>query len=128
MKNYMKQIAEMLGVEFGEEFQITTSKMKYVLYENGLFCVADDKCCDNVLINILKGYAQIKRIPWMPEYGDVYWNISRNGSVCSCIWCDDFIDILCYKLGNCYQTEKMAMHNKEKWMNFIESEEVAAWS
>lgn len=74
-KNYMADVARMLGVELGEEFKIDSSDTICKFFENGLFL----RCCgtwlraDSNLINLIKGDSKIVKLPWQPKGGDEYY-------------------------------------------------------
>lgn len=75
-KNYMADVARMLGVELGEEFKLDGGETKYKFTENGLYFYAPDGWwqCSNVLLpRILRGNVEIVKVPWQPKVGDVYY-------------------------------------------------------
>lgn len=75
-KNYMADVARMLGVELGEEFKLDGRETKYKFTENGLYFYAPDGWwqCSNVLLpRILRGNVEIVKVPWQPKVGDVYY-------------------------------------------------------
>ena len=55
--NHMKEIAKILGVEFGEEFKVetnrATSRNNFILTEYGFFLVGDDEIPMGVTLNNL---------------------------------------------------------------------------
>lgn len=60
-KNYMKEVAEMLGVEFGEKFEIENIIYNpYHINENGLYNCDNDHCY-KYLSDLLKGEKEIKK-------------------------------------------------------------------
>ena len=74
-KNYMADVAGMLGVELGEEFKIEGSNLIYKFLENGL-CF---RCGEGWLpvkyqfLDLIKGELEIVRLPWQPKKGDEYY-------------------------------------------------------
>lgn len=75
-KNYMADVAKMLGVELEEEFKLDGTETKYKFTENGLYFYAPDGWwqCSNVLLpRILRGNIKIVKLPWQPKVGDVYY-------------------------------------------------------
>lgn len=75
-KNYMQDVANILGVELGEEFKLDGRKTKYKFIENGLYFYAPDgwwQCSNVMLPKILKGELEIVKLPWKPKVGDVYY-------------------------------------------------------
>lgn len=132
--NYMSEVAKLLGVELGEEFDVCFDNsniyMKAKLTENG-FRVNDtnmialtSNSTQQVFEWILCGTVTIKRKPWKPKYGDVYYCVSSSGYVVDEQWYDDIIDKLHYKISNCYQQESQAEANRDRWITFYASDEV----
>ena len=65
--NYMEKVAEMLGVEIGEEFKVDLDGVVYrknfYFTEYSLFVVGDDKPEIGVLNNLLNGNYKIIKLP-----------------------------------------------------------------
>ena len=128
MANHMAEVAKMLGVELGEEFECSNG-YKYILKEDGII---EPKYKDSfstntfspALVALLNGEMVIKHKPWKPSKGDKYWYISSNGSADYYCWTGDTTDFLIYKLGNCYKTSQEAEDNRDKWVAFYASDEV----
>jgi hypothetical protein len=122
MANYMAEVAKMLGVEMNKNFRCD--------YVNGVFCITDEKLTYNgvyssdMLMMLLNGQLAIKHKPWKPQYGEYYYYVSRNNYVLRAQWYDDIIDVLMYKLGNCYCTKEQAEANRDKWVAFYASDDV----
>ena len=73
--NHMKEAAQMLGVELGEEFEIEgVYGNPFRLTEHGLY-----DCCDRVasfvLQNLIVGNCVIVKKPWIPKDGEKVWAI-----------------------------------------------------
>lgn len=123
--NYMPEVANMLGVELNEEFYISTNgNTEYVFTENGLFPAHGSVVCNNTLNELLTGIATIKRKPWKPNKGDIYFFVDANGLSDYEKYYNDTFDIMCYKLGNCYKTKIEAENDSHKWIDFYSSDEV----
>ena len=130
-KSHMTEVANMLGVNLNEEFEVNidgavikaqiTSKdihlLDYPHYWGG-YSSAD------LLRGLLRGDYTIKHKPSRPHYGDIYQSVSPHGKVEAIKWTDDVYDVVMYKLGNCYYTALEAEANKTKWINFYASDEV----
>lgn len=132
--NYMSEVAKMLGVELGEEFEI--------IFPAASSCHATAKFTDNgvevittdvydvynfkayVLRDLLMGSYYIKRKPWKPNKGDIYFFVDANGLSDYEKYYNDPFDIMCYKLGNCYKTKTEAENDSHKWIDFYASDEV----
>lgn len=126
-KNIMLQIAQLLGVELGEEFKvnIATEDEIFRITENGLEIKNQDSS-DNVgdisqewktlpssFVKLLTGEAKIIKLPFKPKQGDVYWSFYRltfsdKWLVTSITWTNTVTDIAKFKVGWCYRTESEA--------------------
>ena len=131
--NYMPEVAKLLGVEIGEEFEIifpnsechaTAILNNCELYIKKHNLANQDGWQMSALKNLLNGTYKIKLTPWKPKYGGFYYHIDEDGYVYSDEWRNESIDINFYKLGNCYQTAQEAENNSEKWIEFYKSDEV----
>lgn len=136
MTNHMEEVAKMLGVEFGENFEIVNSFNgewianacigRYCLYYND-YNTSYKEYSGYTLEGLLTGAYTINQKPqkpWKPRLGERYWNVSMNGTVDYYVWYGYRIDVCNYKLGNCYRTESEAKDNREKWVAFYASDEV----
>ena len=128
MANYMAEVAKMLGVELGEEFECSNG-YKYVLKEDGIIeSKYSDRFSTNTfssaLVALLNGELTIKHKPWKPKESDTYYYVNQEGHVISFRWWNTYTEILLYKLGNCYRTEEEAEANRDKWIAFYASDEV----
>lgn len=111
-KNYMADVAKMLGVELGEEFHIKNSDgWIYRLNFRGL----ETKCQENewlecnLLPKLLKGKLEIVKLPWKPKSGDEYYCASvPQRCVRKCYWSNITRDYAFYRLGMCYRTRAEA--------------------
>lgn len=80
-KNYMQDIAKMLGVELEEEFMVTEDDSIYKLTKDGLEYKSDDGnryYANNVFLNLLDGTIEIVKLPWQPRKGDKYYSPSSH--------------------------------------------------
>ena len=89
-KNYMQDVARMLGVELGEEFKLDGTERKYKFTENGLYFYAPDgwwQCPSVLLPRILRGNVEIVKLPWQPKKGDEYYYPGEGfNNVCRSLW------------------------------------------
>lgn len=122
--NYMEAVAKMLGVELGECFEIYRCDGTYCLTYSGLYHIQSGFDAPKTLHALLAGEYHIKRKPWMPQYAEHYYCVNSTGHVCEEQWYGDFVDTLCYKLGNCYKDKQQAEANCDKWISFYNSDEV----
>ena len=124
MANYMAEVAKMLGVELGEEFEIECCTGTYYLTYDGLFKNGLKWKCERTLSDLLVGDRIIKRKHWKPTINDTYYFVRNDGYVNSVQWINNVWDHSIYKLGNCYRTREDADSNCDKWVAFYASDEV----
>ena len=120
--NYMAEVAKMLGVEMNQDFKCKESCGTYRVTEYGLTC---NGCYgSDSLLMLLNGTLNIKRKPWKPAVDERYYSVAENGlpEESICVW--DYLDIVLYKLGNCYRTREEAEANRDKWIAFYKSDEI----
>lgn len=110
-KNLMPNVCTMLGLELGEKFKI---KGDVGTYEFGLEGLWGDYGTDaEALEAILRGSAEIAKLPWKPKKGDVYYTfirdrIDRTCTLVSYRWDGCVIDIALLKVGWVYRTRAEA--------------------
>ena len=74
-KNLIPEIAQMLGVELGEEFKVEGDNRTYWFDLDGLHSgeyVAEDED-DAMLHDLLCGEVEIIKLPWKPKKGETYY-------------------------------------------------------
>lgn len=124
-KNYMADVAKMLGVELGEEFKIEGHEPSlYKLSEEGMMlkgvCGWERVRMD--LEMVLNGQHKIKKLPWKPKRGGtycyVYWqrNLATNKweiGVAMANYYDSYQQHnFCVDTGNCFRTSEEAEAQK----------------
>lgn len=124
-KNLMPKIAEMLGVEIGEEFKVKGHyKLTYKFNYNGLRATYDDGAkmfgtiaTDALLIALLRGESEIVKRPWKPKEDEVFYtflfDFKDDGDgyvwrVSECFWDDSPVDFALLKAGWVFRTRKEA--------------------
>ena len=77
-KNYMQDVAKMLGVELEEEFKIDSSDTIYRFFKNGLCFQCDGAWlpAEYQFFDLIKGDSKIVKLPWQPRKGDKYYRPS----------------------------------------------------
>ena len=112
-KNYMQDVANILGVELGEEFKLDGRKTKYKFIENGLYFYAPDgwwQCSNVMLPKILKGELEIVKLPWKPKVGDVYYRPrdyhAAFSEAVTDFWRDTVNDFALKEAGMIFRTEE----------------------
>jgi hypothetical protein len=77
--NYMKQIAEMLGLKWddennvSEEFEIIGQSENFKITPSGLAMSGYGYMNYSYITNLLTGNIEIKRKPWKPKLGEYYY-------------------------------------------------------
>lgn len=136
-KIYMKYVANLFGLELGEPFTLVNSdgdevKNWYIFTENGL--EKSDKFdgiyeitggCDVTLGNMLRGYYDIKKIPWKPASGqDYYFPNTESGMAyaTAATWGDTFNDLERYKTSMVCKTANEAVEKAEKMLEALKED------
>ena len=127
MYSRMNEVAALLGVRIGENFEIDTKEGQFVFDNKGLYSMHAKVYSAYILYQLLTGELNIKHQlanPWRPKNNDNYYTIDADGCIEHEVWSNDVIDINCYKLGNCYRTRQDAEQNRDKWIAFYSSDEI----
>lgn len=106
-KNYMADVAKMLGVELGEEFKIDGSNLIYKFFENGLYfrCIEGWLPAKYQFLDLIKGELEIVRLPWQPKNGDRYYFPGDGFTITSrAIWCDLTLEYALKEAGMIFRT------------------------
>lgn len=111
-KNYMADVANMLGVELGEKFKVAKRGCRYetVYYfdRNGAWD-EDGQVADAIIPALLIGSYEIIKLPWKPKFDEEYYCVSvPQRCVRKCYWSNITRDYAFYKLGMCYPTYEEA--------------------
>lgn len=114
-KNFMPEIAKMLGVELGEEFIIENADRKetVVLGMDGLHVVQPNNVLGpnhyQLLVNVLLGLYEIKKKPWEPKEGEYfYYPDVKRKAVCRLPWDSQFFDFAMKALDMIYRSREEA--------------------
>lgn len=108
MSEYIERVANILGVEIGEEFRLTNALgLEEGIYKIGPVCmIKDGDITDrDVLAKIIYGAEEIVKIPWKPKYGEWFWIVKSTGRVISIKNLRSESDAGLIKFGNCFKTE-----------------------
>lgn len=111
--NYMEQIAQMLGVELGEEFKIKDPKNGVILniifkFDNSGLVRRAPKLeqiwtpVSGTLRQLLIGVFEIVKKPWKPKKDEKYYYVSPLKEIVQTYFYEDHNDIMRYVLGNCF--------------------------
>lgn len=130
---YWKQFAETLGLELGEEFVLTDSygerkdEDTYKITENGLYYKSPTSSewftePGNTIERLLNGCDIAVPKPWKPKYGKAYWYYIDAKRVDWTCWNSKVLDLLNWKIGNCFRTEEEAKTKGKEIMEAIKKE------
>lgn len=79
-KNLIPEIAQMLGVELGEEFKVKgDNELTYQFTDDGLKLTHNSGIeisgvsANVALVDLLNGKDAIVKLPWKPKEGESYW-------------------------------------------------------
>lgn len=123
--NHMKQIAEMLGVELGEEFKVRYKGSGEVddeiikINEDGLHVKGYENAAiyileDLLLKKLIDGSLEVVKLPWKPKNREKYWYVNTLGYIHSDIFDSYTVDLLWYKAGRVYRTYEEAKAHLEE--------------
>ena len=134
-KNYMAEVAKLLGVELGESFKITSDTQGdypgdyqnyYRFTENNCFEFSDDgvewkmTTAAALLKYILMGDIRIVKLPWKPRKGEKYYipyiSTQQKGMHVTYYWNNDHIDIEHYRMGLVCKTPEEAIAITKKML------------
>ena len=118
MANLIPEIAKMLGVELGEEFEIKGYKGLVYKFVDDELIVCDDNNTETeyttanmTLVGLLKGIREIVKLPWKPKMYEKYWTFDKLGqkwiAVCSS-WEKCPYEILLFDKGWVFRTKEEA--------------------
>lgn len=113
-KNYMPEVARMLGVEIGEEFDIFDNDGEKIVYSP--YKIRDNAIVDcegdpipGLFYDLLTSKYTLQKSPWRPKEDVQYWVICPDGSICSYNFSKSSISDLAFlNMGNCFPTKKEA--------------------
>lgn len=130
-KNLIPEIAKMLGVELGEEFEIKGYKGLVYKFTDDELIVRSDNDTEAVyttanmtLVSLLKGTREIIKLPWKPKMGDTVYafyspafapfahprdKTNYKWSVDECIWNDTPAARALLKAGWAFKTKAEAI-------------------
>ena len=119
-KNFIPQIAHMLGVELGEEFQVKgDDEMTYIFTDDGLKITyaggieISQISTNSAFVALVMGKKEIVKLPWKPKLNERYWTFmsSLEGGklyVLNYMWDNSVIDVALHKVGWVYRTQEEA--------------------
>ena len=107
-KNYMADVAKLLGIELEEEFKLTGYSGTFVLTNKGMMWLAPDKRRSSevfALENLLTGRNELVRVSWQPKGGDeYYYPVCNFKDVSSTNWVYSIVDFAYKEAGFIFKT------------------------
>lgn len=107
-KNYMADVARMLGVELEEEFHLKDSNVFYKIANKGLcykFNTTWYPSSNDLFVKLMTGEVEIVKLPWKPKEGDVYYRPWRYfKGVTSTYWNNAVEDFALKEAGMIFRT------------------------
>lgn len=114
-KNYIPEIAQMLGVEIGEEFDVLDSEGcvkgigPYMFTNDDIINGDGGRAHDWLLLYLLYGKNTIQKRPWRPKDECVAWVVYPSGNMDQYIFDKDSPDDLALlNMDNCFPTKETA--------------------
>ena len=120
-KNLIPEIAEMLGVELGEEFKIEGREYIFHFVDNGLVACRTDgselrrENCLAHFLWLINGEEEIVKLPWKPKFGEKYYSFGGRyigdpsiWIVVDVIWNGLAYDVAMLDIGWVYRTREEA--------------------
>lgn len=116
-RNYMPEVAKMLGLEIGEEFDLIYEKGQksdwcpYKITHDGLVDENGNwRLHETALLNLLKGAYTLQKRPWRPKEGEGYYYIrSTDGFLSRSTFHNvDADDLALLNMGNCFPSKEAA--------------------
>ena len=121
MTNLMLEVAKLLGVNIGEEFIIENADRKetVVLAMDGFHVIQPNNVVGpdhgKLLSKVLQGLYAVKKIPWEPQEGDMYYVLNTRALfIESFMWDNGTFDYLAKNMGIIYRTKAEAEAHLEE--------------
>lgn len=132
--NKWKEFAEILDLELEQEFVLTDVDgsrkdiFTYKITEDGIFYkskISKDWFKTELVDALLNGRIKAVAKPWKPKKGEKYFyysNLTYFDGINSSVWTDEGLDLLLWKVGNCFRTEEEAKTKGKEIMEQIQKE------
>lgn len=109
-KNYMQDVAKLLGIELEEEFKLTGYSGTFMLTNKGMMWLTPDKRKSSevfALEDLLTGRNELVRVPWQPKGGDEYYYPACNfKDIFSTNWSYSVSDFAFKEAGMIFKTRE----------------------
>lgn len=118
--NHIPEVAKLLGVEIGEEFDIEGFCYNpYHFTDSGLIDREDDEN-NEALVSLITGQYPIIKRPFIPKEEERYFYIDEDGDIRPSSNDLDAFDFALIAFGNCFRTKEEAERNKEAILKKME--------
>lgn len=113
-KNYIPEVAKLLGVEIGEDFDLLNESGEIVVYSpykftgDSIIDYEGDALGGWRLWDLLTGEYTIQKRPWKPKKGELFWVINGKGNVEKYHFLNDMCDLALLNMGNCFPSKEVA--------------------
>lgn len=133
-KNYMTEVAKLLGVEVGEAFQVdgdpslkdcvfrfsdSDLQLSEVIGDNDTWILAND----SRLLGLLHGNLSISKLPWKPKINEEFYipciHYSESSMATRLRWRDDNADNKFYQFGLVCKTREEAIAVSKKMLGIL---------
>ena len=108
-KNYMQDVARMLGVELEEEFHLKDSSVFYKIVNKGLYYKFNTTwypSSNDLFVKLMIGEVEIIKLPWQPKEGDKYYHPASNfKDIYYAGWGNTIFDIALKEAGMIFRTK-----------------------
>lgn len=118
-KNYMPEVAKLLGIEIGEKFNILNTDGEvigsgpYVFTDKAIISWCEEELSSYVLFQLLKGKFTFIKQPWRPKDYEKYWTVFADGEIgCAHFAYSSARDLATLNMGNCFPTKEIAENAK----------------
>lgn len=114
-RNYMPEVARMLGVEIGEPFDILDEDGEikwcgpYRFTDETIVNCDDEGASIWLLHYLLCGKNTLQKRPWRPKEGDTFFYVLTNGEIQKYVFeIDNIHTLMLFSFGNCFPTKEAA--------------------
>lgn len=124
-KNYMPEVAKLLGVEIEEEFDVfieNGEKAAYCPYKitNNAIVDCEGDACPSLLYDLLTSKYTLQKRPWRPKQEDEYWAVCPDGGVGCWTFNCRRSDLATLNMGNCFPSREAALAKKYEILSKFE--------
>ena len=120
----MKEVANILNVEIGEEFRATGINEDFRItdsrFERLTICNEWVEAPSDILYGLLTGKLEVIKIPWKPKAREKFFTCVRGYYVNQEWWTNCASDLMAYAVGNCFRTQEEAEAHCKKVLDRLQ--------